>query len=58
MARDNPCKECNKHSSDCHGKCSDYLTWSEEAKAEKERIKKARDTYYRYSSLTSYKKQF
>ncbi len=58
MVRDNPCKNCNVHTSACHSKCSDYLTWCEEAKEEKERINKERAKYYRYAPLTSFKKQF
>ena len=22
-----PCKECDKHTDDCHGKCEAYKTW-------------------------------
>jgi len=41
-----PCKDCEKRSANCHGKCSDYKEWSSENDKRREKERYERKTAY------------
>jgi len=48
-----PCKNCEKRKLYCHSECTDYITWQEEWKADKEAYRKDKDADKQIRDYTS-----